>query len=1062
MTSRLPDRIAPRVAGRLRRELRRIGGRPLVAWERRTLRPELSVVMPVHNVQAYLRECLDTVLAQSLRGALEVIAVDDGSTDESLAILREYERHDGRVRVLTQPNSGQGIARNVGVEHARGEFLTFVDSDDTVPPGSFAHMVSTLRRSGSDFCVGSVRRLRDGRYTRTSWQRTVHQADRIGTTLEESPAAMQDIICANRMFRAAFWRERVGGFRGHIAYEDHVPMLMAYVRARKFDILSRVTYNWRIREDHTSTGQQKASIQNLHDRIAVKQEAHELLKAEASDFVYDLWVARCLEVDLPPYAARGLEAHDSYRALLEATYRTFRGRATDRAWDLVRVFPKVRAHLVAEGRWNDVDDATDYFLSVQQLPPTRVAGGHLVADLPERAFSRGLPAHLLRLAPLEAHFEGVVQKIEWHEDHVTLTGWVRHRGLDLPEPPELTLAIRSGNRAVALEVRPRHVPEANLWEPLAHAGCAHGGFRVEVPLSLLAAGDTWHLHAELRSQGITSSGAFHYPITGSSADHPRSTHGVEAFWDPSNGFTLRRRITAGSGHSHSSARSRPAVTSVQLVDDELVLQIVGGSPNPVRGAVLMGPMAQLHPVTPLAQSSQPRVRFDMRTSLFRGPRRTAPVGTYELHVDGAPASPAAELFDTLPLRLTGPHLTIQVLVTREHVLQLVFSAPLRDDELGRFHQTRLQAAYQLAREPIRESIVLASDLGRACTDSPLAIDRRLAVSRPDLERIWAVRDLSVGVPEGARTVIMDSAEWYDAVATSRWICSNMNLGRWLRLRPDQGYLQTAGGHPSVAMGEGLWRSKGFPPGRVRHLARSARSEWDLLLMPNREAEKLYREQYGYAGPVLVAGAPRTDVLTAPPSGVRRDVLARLGVPEDQIVVLYAPAERDALTVDRASGELHRGLDLPTLTRRLGDQHTVLVRDPDERRVDRSRPGRVVDVTHYPEINDLVLAADVAVLDYSSLRFDWALTGKPVVFFVPDLESYFDARPPVLEFASTAPGPWARTLKELVEHLRRPDLSCAHADERRQFNERFNRLNDGYATERVLDTFLDETMPWRHP
>ena len=78
-------------------------------------------------------------------------------------------------------------------------------------------------------------------------------------------------------------------------------MLMAYVRATRFDVLSRVTYNWRVREDLTSTGQQKHKLDNLFDRILVKEEAHELLRNEASVTVYDAWVARTLDVDFPAF-----------------------------------------------------------------------------------------------------------------------------------------------------------------------------------------------------------------------------------------------------------------------------------------------------------------------------------------------------------------------------------------------------------------------------------------------------------------------------------------------------------------------------------------------------------------------------------------------------------------------------------------------------------------------------------------------------------------------------------------------------------------------------------------
>ena len=109
----------------------------------------------------------------------------------------------------------------------------------------------------------------------------------------------------------------------------------------------------------------------------------------------------------------------------------------------------------------------------------------------------------------------------------------------------------------------------------------------------------------------------------------------------------------------------------------------------------------------------------------------------------------------------------------------------------------------------------------------------------------------------------------------------------------------------------------------------------------------------------------------------------------------------------------------------------------------------------------MLASDVAVLDYSSLRFDWAITGKPMVFFVPDVDTYFGLRQPLFPFEDSAPGPWTRTTAEVAARL--ADLGSVrtrYAAALQAFNERFNGLNDGRATERVLETFLDEAMPWR--
>jgi CDP-glycerol glycerophosphotransferase len=194
------------------------------------------------------------------------------------------------------------------------------------------------------------------------------------------------------------------------------------------------------------------------------------------------------------------------------------------------------------------------------------------------------------------------------------------------------------------------------------------------------------------------------------------------------------------------------------------------------------------------------------------------------------------------------------------------------------------------------------------------------------------------------------------------------------------------------------------------------------------------------------------------------VLARIGVAEDRTVVLYAPTFRDTLTTRVYAARRFDDLDLDALTRRLGPEYVVLVRGHNNNQREADRVGRaatVVDVTDHPDINELTLAADAAVLDYSSLRFDWAITGKPMVFFVPDVESYFGLRKPLFPFEESAPGPWARTTAEVASHLTALDgLRTRYDAEIAAFNERFNALNDGHATERVLETFLDESMPWR--
>lgn len=124
---------------------------------------KVSVIIPVYNVEAYLRQCLDSVVNQTLR-EIEIICVDDGSTDKSAAILKEYAAKDGRIKVLTQSNTGAGAARNAGIARATGEWITFCDADDWIEPDAIEKMVAAAQREDADcVCCGMIRDNVDGK-----------------------------------------------------------------------------------------------------------------------------------------------------------------------------------------------------------------------------------------------------------------------------------------------------------------------------------------------------------------------------------------------------------------------------------------------------------------------------------------------------------------------------------------------------------------------------------------------------------------------------------------------------------------------------------------------------------------------------------------------------------------------------------------------------------------------------------------------------------------------------------------------------------------------------------
>lgn len=129
---------------------------------------KISVIIPAYNAEAYLGGCLESILAQTVQD-IEIIVIDDGSTDRTKDILEEYRKKNEQIRVITKENEGQGIARNVGMEAATGEYLFFADADDTLPKNALSMLSLQLKKEEYDIVCGTYVRINeDGERQRLS------------------------------------------------------------------------------------------------------------------------------------------------------------------------------------------------------------------------------------------------------------------------------------------------------------------------------------------------------------------------------------------------------------------------------------------------------------------------------------------------------------------------------------------------------------------------------------------------------------------------------------------------------------------------------------------------------------------------------------------------------------------------------------------------------------------------------------------------------------------------------------------------------------------------------
>jgi CDP-glycerol glycerophosphotransferase len=392
-------------------------------------------------------------------------------------------------------------------------------------------------------------------------------------------------------------------------------------------------------------------------------------------------------------------------------------------------------------------------------------------------------------------------------------------------------------------------------------------------------------------------------------------------------------------------------------------------------------------------------------------------------------------------------------------LRLVVGPALGVAERGRIRRRLLRDIYYRIQRmlPVRDEILLSSFHGKQCGDNPRGIADELRRRGDSRKNIWAINDWSVPVPEGAAAVLIGTRAYFAALARSRYLVYNDHVPLPYRKRRGQRHVQTWHGTPLKRIGYDIGEPA-MASGRryLRYMAADV-AQWDLLLSPNPFSTPIMRQAFGFAGEICETGYPRDDALVTaaaeadPATAVRQ----RLGLPPGKRVAMYVPTWRD--NQHDASGRylLDFKLDLAAASRRLGPEWVLLIRG--HHLMAGGIPavtagGFALDVTGYPDIGDLLLATDVLITDYSSVMFDFAPTGRPMLFFTYDLEQYRDQiRGFYFDFEAQAPGPLLATSDEVVAALAGIDsVAARYQQAAAAFAARFCPLDDGKAAARACD------------
>ena len=259
----------------------------------------ISVIVPIYNVEPYLRKCLDSIVTQTYR-ELEIILVDDGSPDNCGAICDEYAQRDNRIKVIHKPNGGVSSARNTGLDAATGAWIGWVDPDDWTEPDMFSYLLENALKYGADIAVCGHYELTQGRSIFCGWKAPeVLEREQAMETLLIADNSLQN-FCWDKLWRRELW-EGIR-FPGVSIFEDIRVVYQLFERIERIVCLPEAKYYYLKRAGSISAELNlRNALDFYHTMLSRYEEMREkwpqlekqMLSLCAGNTTMDLWLRYC-------------------------------------------------------------------------------------------------------------------------------------------------------------------------------------------------------------------------------------------------------------------------------------------------------------------------------------------------------------------------------------------------------------------------------------------------------------------------------------------------------------------------------------------------------------------------------------------------------------------------------------------------------------------------------------------------------------------------------------------------------------------------------------------------
>ena len=986
-----------------------MGGRRLLGAALRAVhRPRLSVIVQAVGAGPHLEGAIRSVLNQSFKDLEVVVVVGQGADTQSSGeqVATRLSTKDRRVRVLPSERGGDLGDLEAALKRARGRLVTIVDGGDALVAGACQRMIQCLDLSGSDVVVARSRSLTPSPGAR---QRTGPPREpRLGEPLVQVPEVVEDLVAGAVMARRGLWTlpRRLGALRTS-PVSLPARTLSVLLTATRIDVLDEEVYTWRVGSVARGPSADTEPAALLTEVGTLAQMA-----AGAPPSVRRRLVAGRLSRDLVRLAECAYRERSDFVCGLRRTAKRVLPTAEDSLWDSTALLDRLVLWLLTRDDPASAEELEDLIgrrlEDLNRLPLVLEAG----TLRPEPRFLERItvPGRLTEVQDVDLRLHVSTDTARWvgpRTLEVRGCAWVWGVDPSLTDRPVIEVVGADGRVRRRTEVDRCQAPRADLeagdpWRSYLPSG-------ITVRLRLEPGSTVWfRVVTRVAGRRVWTwipqpAGSSRWRLAPSESGQCLAVRGER-------GLLQVAPVEAGSRGSElpPSMPIDVVLLGARLaVDATLVLSgTVTGAPVELDIVVscsggrmtvpavlapggewtanldLVDPDVQLGTYT-VGWSATPEDEPDHRIEGVCRAGEGIDGPAIEAPIVPAPAGGAVVPDDVVPGGGSGrPARRARIITRRDGSVAVAVIPPLTPRERSRRGRRLL---VEREAEALRPAVFMESFGGRSGGDNPAAICEDLAAHDVRAPLWWSVVDGTVPVPSGAVPVVVGSQEWVEALRTSRVIVTNDHLPDWFSKREGQHLLQTWHGTPIKKLLHDA--APGSVSLRYQRLMARQVPQWDLLLAQNREAEQRLRRALGYGGQVRVGEYPR-NVRLLGGIEVGRRVRSDLGIGEEQQVILYAPTWRERLRhpgglAGHSNGQGLQGDVYPAHR----TDAVILMRT---HHMNRARPGPgLVDVSRYPSIEELMMAADVLVSDYSSIFLDFALTGKPAVVYVPDLEHYRD-------------------------------------------------------------------------